>query len=119
VQLEEAAVQVEVVEAGARQVAALPGVELGAQPLADPADGGAADRGLLAEDLDQRGLDIALRQPRTQQEMTRVSNALVLLTPWPNRRSHRAAWAWRSLGRCSSTGPSEVFRVRGCCQPLR
>jgi hypothetical protein len=57
--------------------------------------------------------------PRTQQEITRVSSALVRLTPCPNRRSQRAAWAWRSLGRCSSTGPSEVLRVRGGCQPLR
>ena len=22
-----------------------------------------------------------------------------------------------SLGRCSSTGPSEVLSIRGCCQP--
>jgi hypothetical protein len=58
-------------------------------------------------------------RPRTQQEITSVSSALVRVTPWPNRRSHRVAWAWRSLGRCNSTGPSDVFSVLGCCQPLR
>src|SRR6266487_1514677 len=44
------------------KVAAAPGVELGAQALADPAGGGAADRGVLAEDLDQHRLDIAVRK---------------------------------------------------------
>jgi hypothetical protein len=58
-------------------------------------------------------------RPRTQQEMTSVSSALVRLTPCPNSWSHSAAWAWRSFGRCTSTGPSEVLSVRGCCQPLR
>jgi len=57
--------------------------------------------------------------PRTQQEITRVSSALVLVTPWPNSWSHSAACAWRSFGRCSLTGPAAVFSVRGCCQPLR
>jgi hypothetical protein len=60
--LEKRPVQVQVVDAGVRQVAATPGVELGPQPLADPADGGSADRRLLAEDLYQRGLDIAVGQ---------------------------------------------------------
>jgi hypothetical protein len=32
-------------------------------------------------------------RPRTQQEMTRVSSALVRLTPCPNSCSHSAAWA--------------------------
>jgi hypothetical protein len=91
VHLEERAVQVQVVDAGARQVAAAPGVELGAQALADPAGGGAADARSLAEDLDQHRLDVAVGQARTQQEMTRVSSALVRVTPWPNSRSHRAA----------------------------
>jgi hypothetical protein len=63
VQLEERPVQRQVVDAGAGQVAALPGVELGAQPLADPAGGRAADARVLAEDLRQHRLDIAVRQP--------------------------------------------------------
>ena len=63
VHLEERPVQVQVVEAGAGQVAAAPDVELGPQPLTDPADGRAADRGVLAEDLDQHRLHIAVRQP--------------------------------------------------------
>jgi hypothetical protein len=62
VHLEERPVQVQVVDAGAGKVAAAPGVELGPQPLADPADGGPADRRLLAEDLDQRRLDVAVGQ---------------------------------------------------------
>jgi hypothetical protein len=118
-QLAERPVQVQVVDADPGKVAAAPGVELGPQPLAAPAHRRLADGGVLAEDHGQHGLDVAVRQPRTQQEITSVSSALVLVTPWPNSRSHRAAWAWRSLGRCNSTGPSEVFRVRGCCQPLR
>ena len=119
VHLEERAVQVQVVDAGARQVAAAPGVELGTQALADPAGGAAADARILAEELYQHGLDIAVGQARTQQEITRVSSALLRVTPWPNSRSHRAACAWRSLGRWSWTGPREIRRVRGCCQPLR
>jgi hypothetical protein len=63
VHLEERPIQVQVVDAGARQVAAAPGVELGAQALADPAGGGPADRRLLAKDLGQHRLDIAVRQP--------------------------------------------------------
>jgi hypothetical protein len=62
VHLEERPVQVQVVDADPGQVAALPGVELGAQPLADPADGRAADGGLLAEDLGQHRLHVAVRQ---------------------------------------------------------
>jgi hypothetical protein len=58
-------------------------------------------------------------RPRTQQEMTSVSSALVLVTPCPKSWSHSAAWAWRSFGRCSGTGPAAVFSVRGWCQPLR
>jgi hypothetical protein len=84
VQLEEAAVQEQVVDLGRGQVAAAPGVELGPQPLADPATGRAADRRVLAENLDQHRLHIAVRQPRTQQEMTSVSSALVRLTLAPN-----------------------------------
>jgi hypothetical protein len=57
--------------------------------------------------------------PRTQQEMTSVSSAFVLVTLWPKSWSHSPACAWRSFGRCRLTGPSEVFIVRGCCQPLR
>jgi hypothetical protein len=60
--LEERPVQVQVVDAGARQVAAAPGVELGAQALADPAGGGAADARILPEDLDQHRLNIAVGQ---------------------------------------------------------
>jgi hypothetical protein len=62
VHLEERPVQVQVVDAGAGKVAALPGVELGPQALADPADGGPADCCLLAEDLGQHGLDVAVGQ---------------------------------------------------------
>jgi hypothetical protein len=62
VHLEERAVQVQVVDADPGQVAALPGVELRSQPLADPADGGPADRRLLAEDLGEHGLDVAVGQ---------------------------------------------------------
>ena len=61
-QLEERPVQVQVVEADPGQIAAAPGVELGPQPLADPAAGRAADRRLLAEDLGEHGLDVAVRQ---------------------------------------------------------
>jgi hypothetical protein len=60
--LQERAVQVQVVDAGARQIAAAPGVELRAQALADPADGRAADGGLLAEDFGEHGLHVAVGQ---------------------------------------------------------
>ena len=63
VHLEEAAVQVEVVEPHRGQVAPAPGVELGPKALADPADGGAADGRLLAEDLGQHRLHVTVRQP--------------------------------------------------------
>jgi hypothetical protein len=62
VHLEERPVQVQVVEAGAGQVAALPRVQLRPQPLADPADGGPADRRLLAEGLGQHRLDVTVGQ---------------------------------------------------------
>jgi hypothetical protein len=61
--LQERPVQVQVVDADPGKVAAAPGVELGAQALADPADGRAADRRLLAEDLGQHRLHVAVRQP--------------------------------------------------------
>jgi hypothetical protein len=60
--LQERPVQVQVVEADPGQVTAAPGVELGPQALADPADGRAADRGLLADDLAEHGLDVAVGQ---------------------------------------------------------
>jgi hypothetical protein len=60
--LQERPVQVQVVEADPGQVTAAPGVELGPQALADPADGRAADRGLLAEDLAEHGLHVAVGQ---------------------------------------------------------
>jgi hypothetical protein len=63
VHLEERPVQVQVVDAGAGQVTPLPGVELGAQPLADPATGRAADARVLAEDLHQHRFHVAVRQP--------------------------------------------------------
>jgi hypothetical protein len=62
VHLEERPVQVQVVDADPGKVAALPGVELDPQPLADPADGGPADRRLLAKDLGEHGLDVTVRQ---------------------------------------------------------
>jgi hypothetical protein len=60
--LQERPVQVQVVDLGRRQVAALPGVELGAQALADPATGRAADARALAEDLHQHRFHVAVGQ---------------------------------------------------------
>ncbi len=58
-------------------------------------------------------------RPRTQPAITSDSNALVRVTPSPNRREQNAASVPRSFGRCSSTGPIVVFTVAGGCQPLR
>jgi hypothetical protein len=95
VHLEEAAVQVQVVDLGAGKVAAAPDVELGAQALADPATGGAADRGVLAEDLDQHRLDVAVRQPPhpagDHQGLQRVGPAAALAEQAVAQRRMRVA----------------------------
>lgn len=43
--------------------------------------------------------------------MTRLSSALVLVTPLPNRRDTNASSVPLSLGRDSSTGPAVVLTV--------
>jgi hypothetical protein len=55
-----AAVQVEVVDARLRQLPSLPGVEIGPQALTDAARRQAADLRLVAEDLLEQSLDIAV-----------------------------------------------------------
>jgi hypothetical protein len=63
VHLEVAGVQEQVVQADARQVAGLPGSELVADALADPADGRLGQGGFGAEHLGQGSLDVAVGQP--------------------------------------------------------
>ena len=119
VHLEERAVQVQVVDAGALKVAAPPGVELGAQALADPAGGGAADARILAEDLDQHRLDIAVGQAPhpagDDQGLQRVGPG----DPLAEQAVAQGGVGVAQLGALQLHRPSEVFRVRGCCQPLR
>jgi hypothetical protein len=51
--------------------------------------------------------------PRTNPAMTSDSNALVLVTPVPNRREAKRSLVPRSFGRCTVTGPVVVFTVVG------
>jgi hypothetical protein len=45
--------------------------------------------------------------------MTRLSSALVLVTPAPNNREAKASVVPRSLGRATVTGPAVVLIVLG------
>src|SRR3954454_18581003 len=57
-------------------------------------------------------------RPRTNPAMTRVSNALVLVTAVPNSRETNVSSVPRSFGRATVTGPAVVFTVVGQ-YPLR
>ena len=50
-------------------------------------------------------------RPRTNEAITSVSSALVLVTWLPNSRDANASVVPRSLGRDSCTGPAVVFTV--------
>ena len=50
-------------------------------------------------------------RPRTNEAITRVSSALVLVTWLPNRREANFSVVPRSLGRDSCTGPAVVLTV--------
>jgi hypothetical protein len=76
VHLEVRGVQEQVVQGDLVESARAPGGELVADGLADPADGGAGQRGLGAEHLGQGRFDVAVRQPahptRDDQGLERV-----------------------------------------------
>jgi hypothetical protein len=84
VHLEERPIQEQVVDPGPGQAAAPPRLELGAQPLADPADCGSADLRASPDNSASMASTSRSDRPRTQQEMTKVSSALVRVTSLPN-----------------------------------
>jgi hypothetical protein len=111
VHLEVAGVDKQVVDRDTGEVAGAPGVELASDLLTDPADGRLADRGLGSERLAQRRFDVAIRQARTQPEITNDSSALVRVTCLPSSRDENVSRVPRTLGRLSSTAPAVVLMV--------
>jgi len=57
-------------------------------------------------------------RPCTHPAITRLSTALVRVTPWPRSRDAHAAVVPRSFGRCRVTGP-DVVSIVNALHPLR
>ena len=110
---EMAAIQEQIVQLYAAEVAGGEGVELVFDRLADPAHRRLAEGRLGPERLGQRRLHIAHRQATDEAGQPRASNALVRLTPLPSSRDTKGSLVSRSLGRSSTTGPAVVLTWTG------
>ncbi len=111
--LEVGAVEVQVLQLESRQVAGLERLELGLDGLAHPADNRLEHLGLRPQRLFEGCFDVAGGQaPHTHPAITRLSKALVLVTPLPNNRDANASVTPPSFGRRSVSGPAVVFTVR-------
>lgn len=103
--------QAQVVQPDVIEAAPAPRLELGLELLTDPRHRRPRHGSPLPERLDQRGLHVRVDKPRTNEAITSVSNARVLVTCVPNSCEANRSLVPRSFGRCKVTGPVVVFTV--------